>query len=403
MIQGNATLVVDLGNSSTKCKVLFGKDSKTGKFRGRQFEVSNVFAPVDSSYVVSDDYKPETSTILRVNTELNGRKIVGDYCNGELQRVEKPLSVIKPSASDKKYNLDSSVLSFRLALLYGYKMIMQMQNCTDYQQLDITWTVVTLLPPGDIDNGKAPMEALVRSITEVESVFPEVKLPVKITTVKVLPEGFCAYAGVVFDSGMVFRTDYQFLTQEYVLVIDIGAGTTDICSISNNALVQNSKYTISQGGNNVYQLVRRSLLLHGMTLDDESIKRGVVSGTVKDGAKPISIVDDVNKAKADVAQKIVAEIQNFLELTDIKARSVGYILVCGGGSMHDSNVEAIRPLSERVVESFRQLSPNVEAVKIPSHKVTRQLEDGDSRQVEEQISPRELNLLGASILAEKFS
>lgn len=41
MIQGHATLIVDLGNSSTKATVLFGKDSQTGKYRARSFEVPN--------------------------------------------------------------------------------------------------------------------------------------------------------------------------------------------------------------------------------------------------------------------------------------------------------------------------------------------------------------------------
>lgn len=400
MIQGNATLIVDLGNSSTKAKVLFGKNNTTGKFRERSFEVPNFFASIQPGYEVSADYSDETSTILRVDTTLNGHRVVGDFCNGELQQKEKPLSVIKPSASDKKYNLDATVLSYRLAFLYACRSIMSMQKIMDFSQLDITWTVVTLLPPGDIDTGRQPMIDLISDIKEIEAVYPAVKIPINISKVVVLPEGFCAYAGVVFDTGHVYRSDYKFLTEESVLVIDIGAGTTDICSIINNKLVQNSKYTISQGGNNVYQQVRRALLIKGYTFDEEAIKAGILSGTIKDGSKPISIVDFVNEARAEVAQKIVAEIQNFLELTDIRARSIGYVLICGGGSMHDSTVDEIRPMSEKIMESFKQLSPNSENIIIPKHTVTKELADGDVMRQEEQISPRHLNLIGASILAE---
>lgn len=402
MVQGNAVLVVDLGNSSTKGKVLFGKDTTTGKFRERMFEIPNVFAPIDMGYSVSDDYSPDTSTILRVDTELNGRRIVGDFCNGELQSREKPLSVIKPSASDKKYNLDATVLSYRLALLYGYKAIMQMQNVYDYNQLDITWTVVTLLPPGDIDQGKAPMTELIQGIDKLHSVYPQFETAIKINKVVVLPEGYCAYAGVVFDVGSVFRADYKFLTQESILVIDIGAGTTDICAIINNKLVQSSKYTVNQGGNNVYQLVRRSLMTDGIMLNEQAIRDGIIVGSVKDGSKPVDIVDKVNKARSEVAQKIVTEIQNFLELTDIRARSIGYVLICGGGSMHDAEVDAIRPMSERIMESFNQLSPNSELIKLPSCIIKKEMPDGDEERIETKMSPRELNLIGASILAERF-
>ena len=400
MVQGNGILVVDLGNSSTKGKVLFGKDSQTGKFRERKFDLSNVFAPIDEGYVVSSDYDDSTSTILYADTSLNGRVIKGNFCNGDLQAKEKPLCTIKPSASDKKYNLDSTVLSYRLAFLYAYKAIMNMQRISDFNQLDITWSVVTLLPPGDLDEGAEPLKNLIRNIDRLQVVYPEVDIPIKIDKVVVLPEGYCAYAGVVYDIGHQFRPDYKFLTEETVLVADIGAGTTDILLIKNNKLVQNSKYTITQGGNNVYQLVRRKLRMQGLDIDDSDIKNGIITGEVKDGSKKISIVNIVNEAKAEVAQKIVSEIQDFLEVTDIKARSVGYVLVCGGGSMQDSDVKEIIPMSNKVIEYFKQLSPNSDLVKIPTHLVNKELEDGDIVKVEEMISPRELNLLGASILAE---
>ena len=187
MEQGNATLVIDLGNSSTKGIVLFGKDSQTGKFRERKFDIPNIFAPISEDYVVSPDYDDATSTILRVDTELNGRQIKGDFCNGELQAKEKPLCTIKPSASDKKYNLDSTVLSYRLAFLFAYKAIMNMQRISDFSQLDITWSIVTLLPPGDLDEGKEPLVRLVQAINKLEAVFPKVDLPLNISKTAVLP------------------------------------------------------------------------------------------------------------------------------------------------------------------------------------------------------------------------
>lgn len=400
MVQGNGILVVDLGNSSTKGKVLFGKDSQTGKFRERKFDIPNVFAPIDEDYVVSSDYSDTTSTILRVDTSLNGRLIKGDFCNGELQEKEKPLCTIKPSASDKKYNLDSTVLSYRLAFLFAYKAIMNMQRISDFNQIDVTWTVVTLLPPGDLDKGTEPLKELIQNIDRLQTVFPQADIPINITKTVVLPEGYCAYAGVVYDVGHQYRPDYKFLIDETVLVVDIGAGTTDILLMKKNKLVQNSKYTVTQGGNNVYQLVRRKLRMQGLDIDDTDIKVGIIKGEIKDGSKKISIVDIVNEAKAEVAQKIVSEVQDFLDTTDIKARSVGYVLVCGGGSMQDSDVREIIPMSDRVIEYFKQLSPNSDLVKIPTHIVSKEQEDGDIVKVEEMISPRELNLLGASILAE---
>lgn len=400
MVQGNAILVVDLGNSSTKCKVMFGKDPNTGRFYEQKFEIPNVFAPIDPGYEVSTDYTPEDSTILRVDAELNGQTIRGDFCNGELQRKEKPLSTIKPSASDKKYNLDSTVLSLRMAFLYGFKGVMKLSHTSDPSKLDITWTVVCLLPPGDVDEGKGPMTELINACTKVQSVFPEFDFDVKIMKTAILPEGFCAYAGVVFEAGRKYRPDYKFLIDENVLVVDIGAGTSDMVLIKGNKMVQNSKYTINQGGNNVHQLVRRKLRMKALDIDDDAIRKGIIKGEVKDGAQTVSIVEIVNAAKAEVAQKIVSEIQDFLDATDIKARSVGYVLVCGGGSMQDSEAEDIAPMSKKVIESFQRLSPNSALVEIPERVVSKDKEDGDVEKVTEKISPRDLNLIGASIMAE---
>lgn len=400
MVQGNAILVVDLGNSSTKGMVLYGKDSQTGKYRERQFDIPNVFAPISPTYEVSSDYNDMTSTILNVNTTLNGRTITGHFCNGELQRKEKPLATIKPTATEKKYNLDSTVLSFRLAFLFGYKAIMNMTRTSDYKQLDIHWTVISLLPPGDLDTGKDEMKKIIKDVTDIDIVYPEVKLPVNIDNVVILPEGFCAYAGVVYDKGHMFRESHKFLTEETVLVFDIGAGTTDCLIIDRNKLVQNSKYTVTQGGNNVYQIVRMKLRMIGLNLNEDAVREGVIKGFVKDGVETVSIVDYINEAKAEIAQKIISEFQDFLEYTDIKARSVGYVLVCGGGSMSDSDVPEIEPLSAKLISHFKTLSPNSALVEIPKHKVVKELADGDVEKVEEQISPRDLNLIGASIMAE---
>lgn len=400
MVQGNATLVMDLGNSSTKMKVLFGKDPKTGKFRERYYELSNVFAPIDEGYEVSADYDDQTSFIIHVDTELNGHRVYGDFCNGDIQQKERPLSVIKPSATSKKYDLDSTVLSVRLALLMGYKAVASIQRVSDLSSLDLTWTIVTLLPPGDYDTGRKPMLDIIRNVTELTSVFPKFETPISIKNVACFPEGFCAYAGCVYDTGMSFREDYKFLKDEYVLIIDIGAGTTDICSVKDNRLVQNSKYTITQGGNNVYQLVRRYLMARGYVIDESDIRRGVITGSIKDGAKVVPITDLVDNAKREIATKIVASIQDFMELTDTNARSIGYVLICGGGSMKQEGEKGSYALSDLVMESFKQLSPNSDIIKIPNHLVSEEDEDGIVHRVERPISPRELNIVGASILAE---
>ena len=402
MVQGNATLIVDFGNSSTKGTVLFGKDAKTGRFREKSFDIPNVFAPISEDYSVSADYSTETSSIIKVNSEVNGQQVLGCFCNGEVQRKERAVTTIKPTATIKKFDAPATVLSCHLAFLHAAKVIMRMQNCSEFEQLDINWKVITLLPPGALEQGEKKMIDLVSGTKEVVATYPETKFPIKIDSVRVLPEGYCAYVGAVYDKGQTFRPENRFLTEETVIVFDIGAGTTDCLVVQKNKLVQNSKHTIHQGGNNVFQLVKRKLQLSGLELSDEDIRNGVVKGFVKDGAKQVDISGYVNEAKAEVAQKIISAFYDFIELSDLKVRSIGYVLVCGGGSMKDSECEKIRPISEMLIANFKTLSPNAALVEIPTHTVTKDSADGTPYKVDEQISPRYLNLVGASILAEVF-
>lgn len=400
MVQGKGILVIDFGNSSTKGTVLFGKSAQTGRYRRAQFEVSNVFAPIDEGYEVSADYDTDSSTIMRVDALLEGRAIKGCFCNGELQQRERPFTTIKPGAFDKKYNLDATVLSVRLAFLQAYKAVMEMHRLNDPTQVEVSWQVVTLLPPGDIDVGREPMTELIKGVTSVESVYPVMKFDVTIDKVTVLAEGFCGYVACIYDEGQTFRRGYEYLMQESVLIFDIGAGTTDCMIVKDNKLVQASKHTVQQGGNNVFQLVRRQLRLKGIDIDEETIRNGVIKGYVKDGSKQVDIVDMVNNAKAEVAGKIIADFQDYLALTDIKMRSVGYILACGGGSMMDSECTGIKPLSEKILESVKQLSPNAELVSLPRQVVNVGQDDGTMLKEERPMSARFLNLIGASILAE---
>ena len=92
MLTGTANLIIDLGNSSTKCKVQYGKDPNTGKFYQRRFDISNVFAPISSDYEVSDEYNTETSTIINVDAKINGAQIISVMVSYRRKKNHSPQS-----------------------------------------------------------------------------------------------------------------------------------------------------------------------------------------------------------------------------------------------------------------------------------------------------------------------
>lgn len=402
MTQGNATLVLDCGNSETRGIVLFGKDMSTGKLREKTFTLSNRFGYVTDGYVPSSDYTEDTSTIFKCSAVVNGQTFEGTFANGEVQNKEFNVAPLRPSATEKKYHSATTALSYELAMLYAYKAIMRMTHSASMSSLDITWNVVVLLPPGDIDIGKEHLVNLIKSVDKIEATFPEVEIPIKLNRVTVLPEGFCAYIGAVYDRGRLIRPEMNYLLSETTLIFDIGAGTTDILIVKDNKIIDSSKYTINRGGNNVIQQVKKALRLEGIVLSETDIATGVVTGKVKDGSRTVDITEIVNKAKSDIAKTLVADTQSYLEETEFPIRSIARLLVCGGGAMGGSEDAETTALGETIIEYLKRLSPYVELVKMPEHEVNKPDDEGIMHKQVVEMSPRELNIVGASILAEMF-
>jgi len=406
MVQGNATLVLDLGNSETRGIVLFGKDSN-GKFKRKKFTLSNRFAPVAETYLPPADYDEASSTIFALNAVVDGEQVSGVFANGEVQAREFSVAPIRPFASEKKYKSLTSALSYEMACLAATKAIMMMTRTSDIKQVDVNWNVFVLLPPGDMEHGKTEMSEMLSSVKRVECAFPDVDFDIKVNSIVVLPEGYCAFMGVLFEEGNILRSDYKFLTSDITLVCDIGAGTTDVMVMQDGRIIQTTMATFERGGNNVTQFVKKTLRnTYGLKLTEVDIINGIVNGFVKDGAKHLDITQIVNDAKDAVARGLVLDIQNFFEETEYPIRSIAKLFVCGGGSMTsegESPNSKIKALSEAVVEHLKKGTPNVELVQLPKTVTNVVLDDGTSSKVERELNPRMLNIIGASILAEGMS
>ena len=63
----------------------------------------------------------------------------------------------------------------------------------------------------------------------------------------------------------------------------------------------------------------------------------------------------------------------------------------------------VKPMSDIVVEAFKQRSSYVEMIELPEVVTLVPDKDGVTSKVKTRLNPRELNIIGASILAEKWS
>lgn len=386
MVIGTAKLVVDLGNSETRVKTLYGHTAK-GNPRERLSILSNRYAEVPahlvSGYVNDGVYSEEDSSIFTHNNTV--------YCNGRLCDVEFAQSSFRPTAMEKKYDSIITKLEIINALHEGFMTVAEFANC-GVDNLDIDWELYLLLPPEDMDVGAKRLADMARSIDKVSFQLPEMTQNVNISKVNVFPEGLCAFIGTAFKNKGAVRNGYSYLieNQESTLICDVGAGTTDFVIVKGAQVISTSRFTREIGGNNVHRLVQRSLRMQGISLPDSLVAEGCETGFVRSGGRTIDITEDIESAKKTVSRQLVDAVQEFFESSMINIRTITNILVVGGGAEKGSN-SSIHPLSTYITEYIQKLSPDIKRVDLPTEVM-----DGSIT----QISPRMLNILGAGILAE---
>lgn len=404
-VTGTATLIVDLGNSGTRCVVKFGVNSK-GQKRVKRFILPNVFYdypvndtenPIVVKDLDSDIYNEDNSNIF------NYKGIF--YCSGELASVEHGKSSIRPTALEKKYNAITTELSFNLAFFKAYEIIADWMNC-NIDSVDVDWKVACLMPPQDMDaiggskneeerdvKGSKLMINRIREVTQIDFKMPEVKKEINIESVRIFPEGFCSLMAVIFKDAGIVRKEYADLLDEdsYTMIIDIGAGTTDCVVAKGPKILPYTKFSAEIGGNNVHQNLRNLLKTNkSLNIDDIKARRASEVGVTKKGAIEIDVSKEVNMAREEIARKLKNEIVQFLESTDLNIQSISYVLVCGGGSESSVNDKLI-PLSSYLVKFLKEQCQEISLVELPKE------EDENGNFVE--MSPRLLNIIGASIMA----
>ena len=385
MVDGVAKLTIDLGNSQTRVTTQYVVNAK-GKPRKKTSVLDNRYCTMPEEkvqvYLNSQIYTEEDSCIFKGKNN-EGKDVV--YCNGEISNAEFDSLSMRPTALCKKYSSLASKLAIINGFRRGYEDVAEFTD-SDLESINVTWDLVLLLPPEDIDAGAKLLAELARSITEIDFIMPKLTREITINGIKVYPEGYCAYIGVLLESKSKVRSGYAYLAdpETYTLIIDIGAGTTDFVLAKGQSIVTSSRFTRTIGGNNVHQRVRTMLKAKNINLPDSAIRKGCEVGKIKSGSKVYDIREEISAAKADVSRQLVDAVQQFFEENMMSVDMISNILVCGGGAEGSDGIE---PTANYIVSFMKEISPNTELVELPEI-------DG------QKVSPRLLNIIGASILAE---
>lgn len=160
----------------------------------------------------------------------------------------------------------------------------------------------------------------------------------KINNVATYQESRLAFMQYMFDPR--FPDRYAQLMTRKAMSIDIGASTTDICTFTKGRYMENSGYTSKIGCNNVKAILK---MLIGQKLkftpDDRQLEEAYIEGRILVGRDHVECGELVEQAKRMVAEKLVQDIKEFIQITD-SLQSFNHIVVSGGGSMSSSYIDA---------------------------------------------------------------
>lgn len=374
-----ADLIIDFGNSETRAYL---KKPNSNNFI--KLNLSNRFYPLVAGQVIPANYKCNKTFVF----SIGDGEYKGNYSNGEFVIKEYETSAIKPTALDKKYSKNSA-LTFALVCLHAMRILRPMYSDVD---LSVEWNVTCLMPPASVDDGsKELLLTELRKVSIVNDLYNEfnrpVSVPTKINSFEVFPEGFAAYVACMYNRSLEIRRGYEKFAEGIVLVLDIGAGTTDIMVIDNSEVIDNTKDTFDIGGNNVRAKLKKQIKNNygHSKINDSELELAMSTGEISDGNSTINIVKEIMDCKRGLAQEIVEETQSYLEGISYNLRRINGLLVVGGGAL-GGDIKEIEPISRFVVEYIKQYAPNVLALDIPN--------DPDVK-----LTERDLNIEGALILS----
>lgn len=375
-----AGLLIDFGNSNTRVVLLSGGK----KYR---FNMSNRFAELPPGYQVSNTYANGKSTIFQFKGAY--------YANGQIVEREFAGSQLRPTSLEPKSEQLPTELTIHLAIIKSL-VILSQANRTPLEALDVTFTVSALLPPIDHETNEEALVKKFQSVTEVTSMIPqrftkEVKIDPE---VNIYSEAVAAFFGafykeegavenpqnegksvengdvLVLDAGshisLVEVENNKKFGEGYVLILDIGAGTTDIALFLDMELIENSKDTFNRGGNTVQSFISNEIRKRYRFAPTPPMLEEIVrTGKLKEGSIQHDVSDIVTKAKEQYSKAMMEDIRQYLERMSIALPIVKGLLVVGGGALATTDEfgnELSPPMSKVLIQYLQTLAPHLEAL-----------------------------------------
>ena len=352
----SAGIIIDFGNSETRVCSLHRASLQ------EIVRLSNAFAQLPDDYVVPDQYTsgPLESIVFDAPASLADDAPIVRFAAGPIVEREFAVEAIRPTATSRKYAAHATLLSFRYALYVAQKQIAAVVKRA-VGNLHVTWDVTILAPATETSRDHADMFRALFTKTDSFTVScpSTLTIPIDIDSLTVRPEGMMAFAALAFTNGTPASERSKYADSK-ILVIDVGAGTTDLTFIDQMQPVAGSYDSYPIGGNNIASRVANLIDLKlGRRVSRHALEEALSTGYLTSGAsKRDDITPLIESATRETVAKAAAQIKQTFTRITIDPQELNYVLIVGGGSLPRGKADT--SFAEAVVEELRSIAPYIE-------------------------------------------
>ena len=381
-----AGLLIDFGNSETRVIVTTSK-------RSYQFNLSNRFAELPLDYRPNKKYVNKDSLVFALPAQApDGTPYYRRFASGKLAEVEFGGYLMSPSPNKGKTEQLTTHLTLNLAIIHAI-VCLSNAEAVPVPQLDVKFDVSVLLPPRDHKAKEELMRKIVHDCTVVRPMLPySFERTFTINSVNVYSESVAAFFGAMFkevgarhipendnlslvDGDIILLDNNPNMTVEivdenqvfqdgYVLVIDIGAGTSDVALFKDIELIEHSRETFPKGGKLVEAEVIQ-LINAKYGYEPEFNPSIIAEAQFKEGIDLVDVSELVEEAKKRYSEQMRAWLDGYINRMQVNMRDIGGVLIVGGGALpsirqvDDEEVVVASAMSDILVAYLKELAPRI--------------------------------------------
>lgn len=335
---------IDIGNSLTKVvyrnhqKVLtkmslpnafhINKKTQTKKAvpdinSGVTFDVPDTdiieISRIDFDYVRTEETNQQLAEMLELTPEESKLRVIG----GEVAETQFYDELERPLLVDK--------VSQRVSYI---SVLSTLNAISNIDGGDNTFNIIITLPLNETSTertGLVEKRLIGKHILETDGELREIN----ILNVFTIGECFSSSVSYHYDVNSAKRRNIpQPLLDGTYLVVNMGAGTSDLALFNKGRFVERSKSTLNVAGNTVREMLIEAFNdKYRVRPSIQSAETAIKTGEMRVGSKTIDVYDMVLEVKSAMSLQLLEGIKKYCIGRSIDIRSLSCLVCTGGGAL----------------------------------------------------------------------